>query len=211
LSGDTIVGWKIAKIALSGQSEDFYFAAPVFLSSLVPGRTWDVVAPRVEVELVAKLEEPANLDADRNGTKWSTTWCLGLEVVSNHDRHWALSPGWAIADWGLHAAAVLGPQSRPPVFGATIPVSVTAGSEHLDHLGSWTLGYERLFRILDAFCERIARAPQLGDFIWTGALAPAFALTDRIDVAAEAVGFGSVVLTAPWSEGLSVASEIKQP
>lgn len=193
--GDSIVGWKIASIG--GEPDPAaQFAAPVFSSSLrwVP----EVPGPftKVEVEMVASIgRAPRPGEAPEPGREdWQMSWLLGLEIIDNHDPHGCLDPGWAIADWGLHGAAVIGDQCPAPTHGGGVMVHVSTTHGRSSRRGSWKLGTAQMIHLLERDCDRVGRPCVAGDFVWTGAVIPALDYPTDGRLTAKVDGFGSVHL-----------------
>ncbi len=69
-----------------------------------------MVAPRIEVEIVFKLRAtPAREMEDGSTVLRAVEWlALGLEVVDCHYSEWNFTPADAVADFGLHAALIVG-------------------------------------------------------------------------------------------------------
>lgn len=167
--GEEIVGWKIARLP-DAQGEDVLFAGPVFAGSLVPASR-ALVAPRVETEYVARIKQPL----PEGG--WATAWHLGFEIVDNHSPDWSLDPAWAVADWGLHAGAILGDPCAAPVVDAPVSVRFRVDDDEVVTAGAWRTGHERMHAILERDCARLARPLQAGDLVWSGALFPPVAIS----------------------------------
>jgi 2-keto-4-pentenoate hydratase len=192
--GDEVIGWKIARLPGDGNAEPFLFAAPVFRSSLEPLTGRRLAGPKVEVELVGRIETINGNDASAEHP-WTMSWRVGLELVANHDPDWSMTPGWAIADWGLHAAAVLGEACRQPEQDEPVPVQIAVeGEEGFSRDGAWRIGTANLATVLERDAARVVRPCQTGDLVWTGALIPPMPLTIGPTLVAVVGGFGSVRL-----------------
>lgn len=64
--------------------------------------------PEVVIGLAADLPDgPLTADDVAARVAWAA---LGFELVDNHHDHWPVTPGEAVADFGLHHALVLGPR-----------------------------------------------------------------------------------------------------
>jgi 2-oxo-3-hexenedioate decarboxylase len=105
--GDRPAGYKVGftNPAVRAQfSADGLLAATVYEATLAPGRKIEagpLLGPRIEPEIV--------LGMGADGVAWAA---LGFEIVQSHVAQWNF--GWvdAIADFGLHAALVIGTQRR---------------------------------------------------------------------------------------------------
>jgi 2-oxo-3-hexenedioate decarboxylase len=74
----------------------------------------EMVAPRIEPEVVFKFSEPparddytGSMDALLGLVEWVA---IGFEIVDCHYPDWEFSAADAVADFGLHARLVIGPQ-----------------------------------------------------------------------------------------------------
>jgi 2-oxo-3-hexenedioate decarboxylase len=145
------------------------------------------VAPRIEPELVLGLGAvPDRHTNSPEALLRAVAWvALGLEVVDCHFAEWRFTLADAIADFGLHAALLVGPQlpidpAQPEATlealahcrivlqcnGAVIDTGVGANA-----LGSPITALGHLVRTL----EEQGEAPlQAGEVITTGTLTPAF-------------------------------------
>ena len=188
-AGDEIVGWKIARLP-GDDGEPFFFAAPVFVSSFSPESRSELRDPRLEVELVARIQE-----VGAPGAAWQLDWHVGLEIVDNHDPGWPLHLGWAIADWGLHAAVVLGDGCRAPSDDEGFRVRVESGEGVLEADGMWRTGHATLTDVLARDCPRVGRACRPGDLVWSGALLPPMPVA-QAPVHASVDGLGSATIHA---------------
>jgi 2-oxo-3-hexenedioate decarboxylase len=143
-----------------------------------------MVAPRVEPEIVLKLRRRAPA-GDAPAEEWAgcLEWAaVGFEVVDCHYPDWAFSAAEAVADFGVHAALVVGVpwrvESEDPCHVATalqtLRVTLRGGKdfaadgEGRNALGSPLLALGFLVRVLAAQ----AWAPPLtaGEVITTGTL-----------------------------------------
>ena len=118
--GERVIGRKIgfsnkmiwSKVGLDspmwapiyGRTVHFTDEQPVALSLA------GMVAPRIEVEIVFKLRAtPAREMEDGSTVLQAVEWlALGLEVVDCHYPEWKFNPADAVADFGLHAALIVG-------------------------------------------------------------------------------------------------------
>jgi 2-keto-4-pentenoate hydratase len=68
-----------------------------------------LVAPKVEVEVVLGFDRPLPVWADQEQIATAVSWAaLGYEIVDCHYPGWALTPPDLVADFGCHAALVVG-------------------------------------------------------------------------------------------------------
>ncbi len=160
-AGDEVIGWKIGKLPHPADASDVFLAAPVFTSSL-GARPRALVSPLLEVEYVARVVSPADRSAE---------WQLGFEVVDNHGEGWPFAAGWGIADWGLHAGAVVGEPCDAPVTDAPVTVTIEGWPEPTTQ-GAWRTGADRLWEVLARDCPAVLRPCVAGDLVWTGSLWP---------------------------------------
>ena len=69
-----------------------------------------MVAPRIEPEIVLKLIRPLpvgdpSIDEIASCLEWAA---LGFEIVDSHYANWHFTPADAVADFGVHAALIVG-------------------------------------------------------------------------------------------------------
>ena len=142
-----------------------------------------MVAPRIEPEIVLKLRRPASV-GDAPAEKWADCleWAaVGFEVVDSHYPDWRFTAAEAVADFGVHAALVVGTPWRvdsedPHHIAAmlqTLKVTLRGGKDFVvegegrNALGSPLLALGFLARVLAAQ----AWAPLTpGEVITTGTL-----------------------------------------
>ncbi len=94
--------------------------APVYDDGLREGvDEFDVaglVSSKVEVEVVLSFERPVPVGAGRQQIASAVGWAaLGYEIVDCHYPGWALTPPDMVADFGCHAALVIGTRRRTTV------------------------------------------------------------------------------------------------
>lgn len=94
--------------------------APVYDDGLREGvDEFDVaglVSPKMEVEVVLSFERPVPVGAGRQQIASAVGWAaLGYEIVDCHYPGWALTPPDMVADFGCHAALVIGTRRRTTV------------------------------------------------------------------------------------------------
>jgi 2-keto-4-pentenoate hydratase len=183
-AGNEVVGWKIGRMRTQDDGE-FFFAGPVFDGYDRPTRPF--VAPRVEVEFVARIR-------DRNDDgSWPMSWHVGLEIIDNHDAQWSLDPAWCVADWAVQAAGAVGDSCNEPVVGEPVGVRLLVGGREVGGEGQWRTGRERMMEILERDCARLARPFQAGDLVWSGSLLPPEPLPKGESVEAFVQGAGRTV------------------
>jgi 2-keto-4-pentenoate hydratase len=143
-----------------------------------------MVAPRLEPEIVLKLHRPAP-SGDASAEEWASCleWAaVGFEVVGSHYPDWRFTAADAVADFGVHAALVVGApwplDSEDPHHVATtlraLKVALhggkdfAAGGEGRNALGSPLLALGFLARVLATQAWAPPLAP--GEVITTGTL-----------------------------------------
>jgi 2-oxo-3-hexenedioate decarboxylase len=94
--------------------------APIYDDGLREGLDeFDVaglVAPKIEVEVVLSFDRPVPAGAGRQQIASAVGWAaLGYEIVDCHYPGWALTPPDMVADFGCHAALVIGTRRRTTV------------------------------------------------------------------------------------------------
>jgi 2-keto-4-pentenoate hydratase len=94
--------------------------APVYDDGLREGlEKFDVaglVAPKIEIEIVLSFHRPIPVGANRQQIATAVDWAaLGYEIVDCHYPGWALTPPDMVADFGCHAALVIGTRRRTTV------------------------------------------------------------------------------------------------
>ena len=87
----------------------------------------------IEVEVVFGFDRPSPAAGRTPVPEWAA---LGAELVDCHYRGWRLHPADAVADFGLHAALVVGPRTDVASAHAVealrdITASLSAGGERL--------------------------------------------------------------------------------
>jgi 2-keto-4-pentenoate hydratase len=134
--------------------------APVYDSTLTRTTTPAVghlPEPRLEPEVVLGL-----------GPDLSIAWAaLGVEIVASHHAGWRFSPAEAVADFGVHAALVLGP-SLPTGGLEELEVTLSGPSSSTGR-GADVLGGPA--RALEALAELPGARPlREGEVVTTGTL-----------------------------------------
>lgn len=153
--------------------------APMYQDGVVCGTevsVGDLVAPRIEAEVVVKLASALGPGASSEEISQAVEWAaLGFELVDCHYPGWQLTPADLIADFGCHARLVVGQrmvESAQVHEGALAELNMTlvCDGEPVAAGG----GADVLGGPLTALCELLAAAdaPQLqaGDLVATGAL-----------------------------------------
>jgi 2-oxo-3-hexenedioate decarboxylase len=125
-----------------------------------------MVAPRLEPEIVLMLRSPVSgsepsLDALTHCIEWAA---VGFEIVDSHYADWRFTAAEAVADFGLHAALVVGtpwqvdPQNRHELASVLESLKVTlrggidffAEGEGRNALGNPLLALAHLVRVLSS-------------------------------------------------------------
>jgi len=145
-----------------------------------------MVAPRIEPEIVLKLRAavPAG-DASAEEVAACVEWAaIGFEIVDCHYPGWRFTVADAVADFGLHAALVVGPawrlerheaqQTAALLRNLTIKLfrgpEVAAEGHGRNALGSPLLALGHLARVIDS--QSWAPPLMAGDAVTTGTLTP---------------------------------------
>ena len=143
-----------------------------------------MVAPRLEPEIVLRLRSPVSsaepsIDALTDCIEWVA---VGFEIVDSHSADWQFSAAEAVADFGVHAALVVGTPWRVDAENrrelASVLESLTvalrggqgfeAAGEGRNALGSPLLALAHLVRVLSA--QPWAPPLATGEVITTGTL-----------------------------------------
>ncbi len=186
--GHRRVGRKIGftnRATWAGLGLDRPIWAPVYDTTL----TRDTVVhlrglpePRLEPEIVLGIGADARTP-DELVVEWAA---LGVEIVASHHPGWQLTPGEAVADFGMHARLVVGPELDPAgvrdlVVTLTAPDGSTTTGRGTDVLGG---PVEALMALLDLPDASPLRA---GEVVTTGSLVapPWIAAGQRWSVAVE--------------------------
>jgi 2-keto-4-pentenoate hydratase len=87
--------------------------APVYHDGIYEGAdevsVAGLVAPKVEIEVILCFDRPVPVCADREQVAAAVDWAaLGYEIVDCHYPGWSLTPPDLVADFGCHAALVVG-------------------------------------------------------------------------------------------------------
>ena len=123
-----------------------------------------LVQPRIEPEVVFKLNGPVRADADARGILESVEWvAAGFEIVQSHFPEWKFSAADCTAAFGLHGALVVG-----------APTALDAAAR--DRLAEMLPEFELTLRRGDAVVDRGSGANVLGS--------PALALAHLANVLA---------------------------
>jgi 2-oxo-3-hexenedioate decarboxylase len=142
--------------------------APIYDTTLTRDTTVDLRGlpePRLEPEIVLGLGADARTP-DELVVAWAA---LGVEIVASHHPGWRLTPGEAVADFGMHAQLVVGPALDPAavrdlVVTLTAPDGSTMTGRSTDVLGG---PVEALVALLDLPGASPVRA---GEVVTTGSL-----------------------------------------
>jgi len=145
-----------------------------------------MVAPRIETEVVLKLRRPIpqgdpSVEELADCLEWAA---IGFEFVDCHGPEWRFTAADAVADFGLHAALVVGTpwqlESEDPREVATKlqelkvtlsrGVAIVAQGEGQNALGSPLLALGRLARVVRT--QAWASSLSSGEIITTGTLTP---------------------------------------
>ena len=145
--------------------------------------------PRIEPEVVFKLKSPLSSTDDAEELLRAVEWLApGFEIVQCHYPDWKFSAADCIADFGLHAALVIGTPAPIAAAGAgrwatalaTFGATLLRGSETIDRgggalvLGSPLFALAYLARGLAASGQPSLRA---GEIVTTGTLTDAWPVT----------------------------------
>ncbi|NYD39446.1 2-keto-4-pentenoate hydratase [Actinomycetospora corticicola] len=135
--------------------------APVYDTTLTRCRSLSLGAlpePRLEPEIVLGVSRYPEI-------AWAA---LGVEIVASHHPGWRFSPAEAVADFGLHAMLVLGPQL--PVDGlADVEVALSGPGFSTTGRGANALGGPR--HALAALADLPGATPVAdGEIVTTGTL-----------------------------------------
>jgi 2-keto-4-pentenoate hydratase len=147
-----------------------------------------MVAPRIEPEIVFKLLRPVP-GGDRSAEELAgcVEWAaLGFEIVDSHYPEWRITAADAVADFGVHAALVVGTPWRwdpenPQQVATILPTlkvalrrgtEVVAEGEGRNALGSPLLALGSLARVLAG--QSWAAQLTSGEVITTGTLTSVF-------------------------------------
>ncbi len=143
-----------------------------------------MVAPRIEPEVVLKLRaapSAAEVEAMADCIEWVA---IGFEIVDSHFADWRFSGADAVADFGVHAALIIGTPWQLDAADrarlvATLPAlkvtlkrgsEVAAEGEGRNALGSPLLALAHLANTLSA--QSWAPSLTAGEIITTGTLTP---------------------------------------
>jgi 2-keto-4-pentenoate hydratase len=143
-----------------------------------------MIAPRLEPEVVLKLSAPlppgeASLDALADCVEWVA---IGFEIVDSHFADWRFTAAEAVADFGVHAALVVGTpwrvtsENRHSLASVLESLKVTlrggkdfhAEGEGRNTLGNPLMALAHLVRVLSAQPWAAPLGP--GEVITTGTL-----------------------------------------
>lgn len=146
-----------------------------------------LVQPRIEPELIFTLSAPvpAGEMAPEKLIEYVESVALGFEIVHCHYPDWAFKPADAVADFGLHAASIIGPphaidsSQRAEMARAFAQVSVTllrdgqvaATGSGADVVSNPLVALGYLARVLAT--QPQAMALESGELITTGTLTAA--------------------------------------
>ena len=138
-----------------------------------------MVAPKLEPEIVFRWRGAAHSETLLDNVEWLS---LGYEVADCHYPDWSFKPADAVADFGLHAALVVGEpliitqERKGELEEALKTVRVTlykqedrvAQGSGADVMGSPLNALEGLMKLLDARSDAL----QPGDVVTTGTFTP---------------------------------------
>jgi 2-keto-4-pentenoate hydratase len=150
-----------------------------------------MVAPRIEPEIVFKLLRPVP-GGDRSAAELAgcVEWAaLGFEIVDSHYPEWRFTAAGAVADFGVHAALVVGTPwcwnaENPQQIATLLPAlkvalrrggEIVAAGEGRNVLGSPLLALGFLARVLAG--QPWAPPLTSGEIITTGTLTPVSSLS----------------------------------
>lgn len=157
-----------------------------------------MVAPRIETELVVCLRRdlPSGTPTPEEVAACIEWVALGFEVVNSHYAEWKFTPPDAVADFGVHAALVVGPPlAVPPDLAEKLPGlavtqwrdgAVVAQGEGRNVLGNPLLSLAALARILTS--QPWAAPLTAGEVITTGTMTAVSAISAGQRWRAEATG-----------------------
>jgi 2-oxo-3-hexenedioate decarboxylase len=163
-----------------------------------------MVLPRIEPEIVFKLKSaPIPTDMGPSDILKHIEWvAIGFEIVDSHYSNWQFSPADAVADFGVHAALVIGSpikinehqilelsdqleEFKVMLFKNKSAVADGVGKNVLGN-PALALGY--LQNVLNKQPVSAPLAP--GEIITTGTLTPALSITSGEDWAVDVSGIG---------------------
>jgi 2-keto-4-pentenoate hydratase len=172
VAGATCVGYKVGftNAAVRAQFDaEAQLAAPVYDETLVPEPRIDarhLLGPRIEPEVVVGLDARAQI-----------AWvALGFEIVQSHIPGWEFGYLDAIADFGLHAALIVG-ERRPigeagAAFDTAMPVRLLRNGEVVERGAGSDVdgGASGSLRWLRDDLRRAGRDLLPGDIVTTGSM-----------------------------------------
>jgi 2-keto-4-pentenoate hydratase len=171
-AGSTPVGYKVGftNPAVRAQfNADAQLAAPVYDRTLAPQARIDaraLLGPRIEPEVVVGLGDDGEI-------AWAA---LGFEIVQSHVRDWQFGYLDAIADFGLHAALIIGERRPIADAGAAIltqmPVQLRRNGEIVERGAGSDVdgGAPGSLRWLRKDLQRVGRELQPGEIVSTGSM-----------------------------------------
>lgn len=206
-AGDRPVGRKIGHTnpanwpaqGIDAPSWGWLYAATTWQGRPLPtGKAWR--EPKVELELVLRLREAPPPSAEAiDLPQWADcidTVALGLEFVDRPYPAWGGSVADSVAAGGVHAGLWIGEAQAWPADGVEALGRLTAvlkvGDSHSEGGSAWVLGHplEALARLHQVLALQGAQALQAGEWITTGALAPALPYPAGTTLAARIDGAG---------------------
>jgi 2-oxo-3-hexenedioate decarboxylase len=181
-----------------------------------------LVAPRLEPEIVLKLRSSvASAEPGMEELTQSIEWvAVGFEIVDSHYVDWRFTAAEAVADFGVHAALVVGTpwrveeKERQELASVLESLKVTlrggkdfrAEGEGRNTLGSPLLALAHLARVLSA--QPWAPALAAGEVITTGTLTalPSLRSCESYGVTVEGAPLAPLLLELPSGKPDSVHS-----
>jgi 2-keto-4-pentenoate hydratase len=186
-AGETVIGWKLGMTSPT-QRKQFGatdpFISPVFASSLNPPTVRQMRAPNLEVEFVGRIGKGGRLLADSRS--------IGIEIIDTHLQG-AISYPFAIADWGLHAAASVGTACPAPIPGQGITLRITSSITTVELEGA-VPERTNIESLLNGAMVDWPRQVADGDLLWTGSLSQQMPLKHPGRMFVEVDDFGTAEL-----------------
>ncbi|MBH9553779.1 2-keto-4-pentenoate hydratase [Inhella gelatinilytica] len=167
-------------------------------STEAPGERLRISAwrePKVELECVLRLSRtPASSDELPDCVD---AMAMGLEIVDRPYPSWAIGVPDSVAAGGVHAGLRVGPWL--PLDSAVLPalqaeLQVGAARSEGGSAGVFGNPLSALARLMDVLAEQGAPPLQAGEWVTTGALAPALPLRAGEPLWAQAAGLGTLSL-----------------
>ncbi len=200
-AGDAPIGRKIghtnsanwAPQGIGAPSWGWLYAATTWQGlPLPPASAWR--EPKVELELVLRLRRtpPAQADASTMAA-CIDVMALGLEFVDRPYPAWGGTVADSVAAGGVHAGLWLGAMHTGPVDRSALSqlsATLTVGERSSTGGSAWVLGnpLEALAQLQALLAQQGAPALQAGEWITTGALAPALPYAPTAAITAHIAG-----------------------